>query len=136
MEQLQKNAKFVILGIGALAFILLAFCPVLDIMGKATVSGFKFIKEGIGSSSSDGTACCYTMLLFTLLPLVSGIYAVAVAELKSTIIGVCFAVAAFMGIITVAMLPEMVSFTFFAWFSLLLCIAGAALAFILGKSSK
>lgn len=58
MEDLKKNQKFIFLIAGCLAFLFMAFLPAVDIMGKESANGFKFVFEATGGGFSR-----FTMLL-------------------------------------------------------------------------
>lgn len=124
MEELKKNKKIVLLVVGVLAFIFAAFCPAIDVLGKDTMSGFKYVFDATGAGFTR-----FLYLIFFLLPLAGGVYAYVVPEIKwGKNMLYIFGGAAILGLITLLGLPTGLSFAFGAWLGFVLCLVGAVLA--------
>lgn len=132
MDALKQNRKFIYLGLGVLAFILLAFCPSVNaILGD--VSGFAVVFDAKGLGFSR-----FLMFLTIVLPLAASIISFVVPAKSADLLEmVLFAGAFVLGILTQISFPSAMgmsfSLVFCGWFALLLCLAGAALGFISKK---
>lgn len=132
MEDLKKNQKIIFLVLGIIAFVLVAFCPAVDLMGKGSVNGFKFVFQADGLGFSR-----ILMFFFLLLPLLGGIYAYITPEEKwGKNVLYLFCAAAVLGLITLIALPTGCSFAFSSWLGLILCVVAVALTYVFSKPAK
>lgn len=130
MDAIKQNQKYIYIACAALAFILVAFCPAVDIMGKVTMNGFDYAFDAEGAGFSR-----VLMFLFFVAPLGSLFFAVAKKETEwGKNIFYCFVAAAALGFITMIALPKGCSFAFGAWLGLLLSIGGAAVAYLTSQN--
>lgn len=132
MEDLKKNQKFIFLIAGCLAFLFMAFLPAVDIMGKESANGFKFVFEATGGGFSR-----FTMLLAILGPLAGAVYSQVVPEVKwGKNMLYIFGGSAIIGLLTLVILPTGCSFATGSWLSLILCVAAGIFAFMLTQPEK
>lgn len=129
MDAIKQNKKFILLGCAVLAFILMAFAPAVDVLGKATINGFKYVFEADGAGFSR-----FTMLLAILAPLGAGVVSYFMPEEKQGPLPFyCFLGGVVLSLLTLICLPEYCGFAWGAWLSLILGIGGAVVAYITNK---
>lgn len=132
MEQLKKNKQIVFLALAALAFIFIAFLPVVDVMGKATLNGFKAVFDGEGLGFSR-----FLMVLSILAPLAAGFFAFTKKDAKGDkLVLYSFAGSFVLGLLTMVALPEGCGFTTGGYLYLVVSLAGAAAAFLISQQKK
>lgn len=136
MEQLKQYFKMVMVGLSAAMFILLGAGPAIDVMGKATLSGFKtvFDGEGIGFPRF----LCFLMLVVPILVVIKQFVAVsALNTIKDKFEMICFGVAIFLFVIFACALPTGVKPAVGAYLYLAFSIAGIAASFLVnGKKEE
>jgi len=132
MEELKKNKQIVFLALAALAFIFIAFLPTVDILGKKAINGFKVVFDGEGMGFSR-----FLMFLSIIAPLAAGFFAFTKKSVEGDkLVLYSFAGSFVLGFITMLALPEGCSFTTGGWLYLVVCIAGAAAAYIVSQPAK
>lgn len=130
MDAIKQYKQYILLACAALGFIFVSFCPTVDVMGKATMSGFKYVFDADGAGFSR-----FLMLLCILAPLGAGVLSfLKPNELKNVLY--CFAAAVVLGIITLLALPEMCGFAWGGWLFLIVSAAGAAVAYLVSQPEK
>lgn len=130
MDALKQNKKFILLGCAVLAFILLAFAPAVDVLGKGTLSGFKYIFEADGAGFTR-----FMMLLCLLAPLAACYFVFMVPQEKQGKNPLyCFAGAAILGLLTLICLPTGLSFAWGGWLFIVLTAAGAAVSYFTSQN--
>lgn len=132
MEELKKYQKFVFAGIGLLAFLLLTICPAVDVLGKYTMSSFKYVFD-----AEDAGFSRFLMLLMILAPLATAAYAFLIPESKwGKNLIIFFGATVVIDLITIGALPQGLSFASGSWIHFVISLAGAALAYVFYNARK
>lgn len=123
-----KNKQFMFIALSALMFIFFAFCPAIDILGKAKFNGIKVIFDasGLGFSRFMG----FLMLLVPIFVLVKQFVQFNVSEkIKENIEVGCFGLSFFFFLIFWAALPTganlaigSILYALFAVLGILICV--------------
>ncbi len=132
---IEKNKRLFLIVVAAAMFVLLAFCPALDIAGKATVNGFKVLFKGSGLGFPR-----LVMFLMLVVPLIIIICQFFNLKLKETVKDnlelLCFAVAIVLFIIFAISLHTGLSATTGAYLYLVFGIVGFVGCYLTKRCKK
>lgn len=132
MEGLKRKKKTIYLVLGLLAFLLLAFCPSIDIvMGYAPGYFIVFHGEDLGISQ-------LLLALTILAPLAAGLISFLVPAKSADLLEIIlFGSTVVLGIIANITFPGRMgmglSLAFCGWFALFLCLCGAGVGILAKK---
>lgn len=129
MEELKqiiaKNRMPIFVALSALLFILVAFCPVIDILGKATANGFQVIfkSKGLGISR-------FWCVIMLLAPVATLALSFIDRKGKEVLPFIFFGAAFVCALLFAVCLPDGASMAFGSILYLLLSLVAAAAAFL------
>lgn len=127
MEELKKNRQVIFIALAALAFVFMAFCPAVDVMGKAKVNGFKYVFD------CDGAGFSRFLLLLNLLVPIAIVILSAIEKPEKPCdkqVLALFATGFVLAFITLIAMTKGVSFAWGSWLYVILSAAGAVAAYI------
>ncbi len=129
MEELkqiiEKNRMPVFVALSALLFIFVAFCPIVDVMGKASANGFEVLFDGKGMGFSR-----FLTFLMIVLPLGAAALNFIDRKGKEKWPLMCFGACFVIGILFSLVLPQYVSTAFGIYLYLLVSLAAAGAAYL------
>lgn len=125
----KSNRVLVWCVIGALLFVLAAFCPVVSALGIKTANGFEVLFDGDGMGFSR-----FVILLMMLIPacmiVTTALNFAPIPELKGKLPLIHCAVSFVLGLLFIIAIPGLLSAAFGTFLYLLISAAGAVLAFV------
>lgn len=120
-KKIEENKRTIMVCIAALMFILFAFCPAFDILGKAKASGFELVFDGDGAGFSRIVSA-----LMLIAPVVAIIGQFTELKYKPNFDTICYLVAFILGFILTVSLPSGISFAWGSWCYMILALLGLA----------
>lgn len=129
MEELKqiiaKNRMPIFVALSALLFILVAFCPVIDILGKSTANGFKVVFDAKGLGVSR-----FWCALMIILPIISLVLALLPRQGKEKLPLIIYGAAFVLSLLFVMCLPQGCSMAFGSILYIILALIAAGAAFV------
>lgn len=129
IKSLKTNKLIAILVIACLMFVFFAFCPAVDVAGKAQANGFKVLFDGKGLGFSRFLSA---IALVVPIIIVAGNFVNfnLSGNLKEHFNAICFAAGFVACILMAIVLPNPVSLAWGGWLYALLALAGAGVSCI------
>lgn len=135
VKTIEKNKRQFLIVVAAAMFVLLAVCPAIEVVGKATANGLKVLFKGSGLGFPR-----FIMFLMLADPLIIIIHQFVNLKLKGIVKDnfdlICFAAAIVLFIIFVICLSEGLSATTGAYLYLAFGIAGFAGCYLTKTGKK
>lgn len=121
VKKIEKSKGTIIICFAALMFVFFAFCPAVDILGKAKANGFEMMSniKDLGFSS-------IVSALMLIVPVVAIIGQFTGLKLKANFDTICFLAAFVFGFILTMSLPSGISFAWGSWCYMILSLLGLA----------
>lgn len=127
IKTVEKHRALFVMAIAVLMFVLVGFCPAVDVAGKAQAGGFKVLFEGRGLGFSRFLSA---LILIVPILVVAGKFVnfKLPANIKENFDTLCFIAGFILCLIFAMALPNGISLAWGGWLYVILAVFGAAVS--------